>query len=75
MQLIHERLDIDSGSDRETINGLLEDYFSAPGDTPRMTTLENSVVHLAVMAQIITVASTLSFSTALKTPNDFSFQN
>ena len=41
VQLIHERLD--SGSDRETINGLLEDYFSAPDDTPRMTTLENSV--------------------------------
>ena len=48
---------------------------SVPDDTPRMTTLENSVVHLAVMAQIITVASMLSFSTALKKPNDFSFQH
>ena len=30
-------------------------------DTPRMTTLENSV-YLAVVAQIITAASTLSFT-------------
>ena len=46
------------------MNGLLEDYFRAPDDISRRMT-EKQHANLAVMSQIITVASTLLFFTAL----------